>query len=141
MKNLVKKLQQEEAVERLKLLRVSSNVIKDFKNGTLYYSERQNSVFDGILYWLKKEQEFVDIVKEFESKYDAIVYHAQLTHTEFGPLLSLLYVDKTQDEWTKDKEDIKNGQTIAYVVNTRYDEKEFGYIGVAPRNGGISRTW
>lgn len=51
----LRKMQELEAVERLKILQqeygVHKNVLKEFKeNKTIYYSERQNAVFDGILY-------------------------------------------------------------------------------------------
>jgi hypothetical protein len=134
--------QKEEAVVRLKLLRMSQNVIKEFEEGIVYYSERQNQVFDGILYWISNEEQYVTIVNNFENKYGALVYHAQLTHTEFGSLLSLLYVSKNEEEWGMDREDLNNGQAVVYVVNLDAEDlSEFGTIGVSPKNGGISRTW
>jgi hypothetical protein len=134
--------QQVEAVARLKLLNVSRSVIRDFLGGIVHYSERQNKLFDGILYWISNEEQYVTIVNNFEKENGALVYHAQLTHTELGSLLSIFYVSKTESEWEADKEDIKNGQAVVYVVNLD-DEylSEFGTIGISPKNGGVSRTW
>lgn len=140
--NNLKEMQKQEAVRRMKTLKLSSSVIKDFeKEDVVYYSERQNRVFDGILYWISNEDNFVKIVSDFEKEFNALVYHAQLSHTEFGDLLALLYVSSHQSEWESDLYDLMTGEAIAYVVNVEYNEGELGSIGVAPRNGGISRTW
>lgn len=140
--NNLKEMQKQEAVRRMKTLKLSSSVIKDFeKEDVVYYSERQNRVFDGILYWISNEDNFVKIVSDFEKEFNALVYHAQLSHTEFGDLLALLYVSSHQSEWESDLYDLMTGEAIAYVVNVEYNEGELGSIGVAPCNGGISRTW
>lgn len=135
--------QKQQAVLRMRKLKLSKNVIDDFiENGTIYYSERQNAFFDGILYWLKNENHFVKIVKDFESRAGSLVYHAQLLHTEFGDLLTLLYVSKHESEWEQDIKDLSNEQALAYVRNVNDDlSSEFGYVGIKPKNGGVSRTW
>lgn len=134
--------QKQQAVLRMRELKLSTNVIKDFTdNNTIYYSERQNAIFDGVLYWVSNDPSYVKIIKDFETKHNALVYHAQLVHTQFGDLLSLLYVSKHEEEWKEDLEIIEEGYVIAYVYNLDYIEGEFGYIGVAPKNGGISRTY
>lgn len=35
----------------------------------LYYSERQNQIFDGILYWLSNKPEWLEKVRELEQEY------------------------------------------------------------------------
>jgi hypothetical protein len=134
--------QQVEALARLKMLNVSQSVIRDFKDGVIFYSERQSKVFDGILYWISNEDSFVNIVDTFEKEHNALVYHAQLSHTEFGDMLSLLYVSKNEKEWKLDLEDLEQSKAIAYVVNIDAgDLSEFGTIGISPKNGGVTRTW
>ena len=60
-----KEKQKQEAIARLKMLKVMPNVVKDFeKNGRVYYSERQNKFFNAILYWLDNNEKYVEIVKE-----------------------------------------------------------------------------
>lgn len=140
--NNLKEMQKQEAVRRMKTIKLSSAVIKEFeKENVVYYSERQSRIFDGILYWISNEDKFVKIVSDFEKEFDALVYHAQLSPTEFGDLLALLYVSSHQSEWESDLNDLMIGEAIAYVVNVDYNEGELGSIGVEPRNGGISRTW
>lgn len=138
----IKELQKKEAVKRLKMLKVLPEVINEFKEGVVYYSERQSAMFDGILYWVSNKPEYEKAVKDFEEKYGALVYHAQLMHTCDGDMLSLLYVGAHQDEWEQEEEDLRNGETLAYVsVMGDPALSEIGFIGIKPMNGGVSRTY
>lgn len=141
MENLKQK-QKEEALKRMKLLQIMPQVIKDFKNNNkVYYSERQNSFFLATLYWVDNHEEYVQLIKEFEKKHKALVYHAQLTHLTYGDNLALFYVSSEEEEWEQDKNDILNGQLFSRVLNLD-DEmcSDFGYIGVKPCMGGVIRT-
>ena len=137
-----KEKQKQEALKRMKMLKLMPEVIKDFeKNNRVYYSERQNAMFNAVLYWLDNEDKFVELVKEFEKKHNALVYHCQLTHLEFGDCLSLLYVSAQEEEWEQDRQYLNEGFPIVYVANLDYEEySEFGSIGVKPSMGGIART-
>lgn len=149
IRQFFKLLQKEEAIKRLMSLSILPDVIEDFvKNGTVYYSERMNEIFDGILFSTKNKAEFVEIIKDFEERNDALVYHAHLTHTEFGDLLSLLYVSKYQEEWIQERDDLdypdSNGvfNTIARVVNIENpSDSDTGYIGIQSLIGGITRVY
>lgn len=138
----LKEKQKQEALKRMKMLQLMNNVIDDFKNnGKVYYSERQNAFFNAILYWVDNSEQFTKIVKDFEKKYNALVYHCQLTHLQCGDCLSLLYVGKDEEEWEYDKEDLSNGYAFAYVKNLSNDyDSEFGSIGIKPSMGGVLRT-
>ena len=131
-----------EALKRMKTLKISDNVIEDFKNnGTLYYSERLSAIFDGMLYWVSNEKRFVDLVKDFENRTGALVYHCQLTHTCIGDMFAMLYVSKERNEWSMDNRDLAQGIAIANVINLDDPSlSDIGSIGVAPKNGGITRT-
>lgn len=131
-----------EAIERMRILKLMKNVIRDFeKKDILYYSKRQNAFFDGVLYWISNEPKFVEIIKSFEEKYGFLVYHAQLSHTGFGDCLTLLYVSNDEREWSTEKESLKNGISCCYVYNLDEDlYNEFGYCGIEPKNGGVTRT-
>lgn len=132
----LKEKQKQEALKRMDLLKLMKDVKNSFsKHGVVYYSERQNPFFDGVLYWCSNKPKFMDIIKEFEEETNYMVYHSQLVHTIYGDMLSLLFVSTHEEEWEQDKKDLMNGEALAYVNG------EFGYIGVAPRNGGITRTW
>lgn len=139
----LKEQQKIEALARMKMLKIMGNVCNAFRvSNRVFYSERQNQVFDGILYWLDNEDKYIKIKNDFEKETGALVYHAQLTHTSFGDLLALLYVSNRPSEWNEDKNMLKQGEVLAYVHNL-IDEhlSEIGLIGVAPRNGGITRTY
>lgn len=143
MEKTLRQKQKEEAIKRMKLLQIMPQVREDFKsNDTIYYSERQNSFFNATLYWLRNHPEYVKLAKELEEENGALVYHAQLTHTELGDMLSLLYVSKNEEEWEMDKDDIVNGQAFVRVVNLDDDLlSDFGTIGIKPSMGGVLRTW
>ena len=133
-----------EAIRRMKALHLAKNVIKDFeKDNVVYYSERQNKFFDGILYWVSNEPEYVKIIKDFEAKHNALVYHAQLTHTDLGDMLALLFVGEDEKEWSGELElDQGDNSAFSYVVNLNTPEySEFGCIGIVPKNGGVTRTY
>lgn len=130
-----KEQQKQEAIERMKMLKLSPNIIKEFeKENTLNLSKN-----GGILYWLDSDQQA--IVDEFETEHDALVYHVIHNFTEFGGLYSLLYVSKHEEEWETDREDLKNGYAFVYVKNV--DDNccnEFGSICIKPQYGGLVRT-
>ncbi len=130
-----KEQQKQEAIERMKMLKLSPNIIKEFeKENTLNLSEN-----GGILYWLDSDQQA--IVDEFETEHDALVYHVIHNFTEFGGLYSLLYVSKHEEEWETDREDLKDGYAFVYVKNV--DDNwcsEFGSICIKPQYGGLVRT-
>ena len=124
----------QEAIERMKTLGIFSQTIRQFKDGTVSYSEPT-----GANYWLDEAQE--KIVKEFEEEHNALVYFVIRSYTEFGKLDALLYVSDYEEEWEMDMEDIKDGYALAYVYN--YDVpyfSEFGGIAVKNRFGGLVRV-
>ena len=127
--------QKQEAIERMKMLKIYSQAIKEFeKENVINVSEH-----GGILFWLNDEQQ--EMVKRFEEKYNAIVYHVIHNYTEFGELYSLLYVSQHEEEWDYDRDDIKHNIALSYVVNINEESfSEFGSIGIRPQFGGVIRT-
>lgn len=127
--------QKQEAIERMKMLKIYSQAIKEFeKENVINVSEH-----GGILFWLDDEQQAM--VKRFEEKYNAVVYHVIHNYTEFGELYSLLYVSQHENEWDYDKDDIKHNIALCYVVNKDEENfSEFGSIGIKPQYGGVIRT-
>ena len=134
MENLREK-QKQEAIERMKMLKIYSQAIKEFeKENVINVSEH-----GGILFWLDDEQQ--EMVKRFEEKYNAVVYHIIHNYTEFGELYSLLYVSQNEQEWGYDKDDIKHNIALCYVVNKDEENfSEFGSIGIKSQFGGLVRT-
>lgn len=140
----LKEKQRNEAIKRLKALKVMGQVVDAFaKNGTVYYSERQNAIFDAILYFVSNKPEFVKIINDFEKETDALVYHAQLMRFHFGLCLSLLFVSNDETQWQQDNDDLQNyGEQLVYVANlTDPLLSESSYIGIISKNGGVSRTY
>ncbi len=126
--------QKKECLIRLKLSGLCREVITDFQNGQLYKTEQL-----GILYYANDKEKAV--VKDFEEKNNAMVYHILHSNTEFGELLALLYVSKHKEEWQMDREDLKDNIALSYVYNVDCpDLSEFGSIGFAQRLGGLVRT-
>ena len=58
MEKTLRERQQDEALKRMAILKLLPNVIEEFKTGVVYYSERQNAVFDGVLYWVSNDEEY-----------------------------------------------------------------------------------
>ena len=131
----MKTKQKQEAIERMKMLKLFPNIIKEFeKEGIINMSEN-----GGYLYWLDSDQQAM--VDEFEAKHNALVYHVIHSYTQFGEMYALLYVSDDEDEWGYDKDDIRCGCILAYVKNVTDDMcSEFGSIGVRPQYGGLVRT-
>lgn len=134
---IVKEEQIQEAIKRLQFLQLHPNVIRDFRRGIINRSDP--SPFGGILFWLTdKEKEYV---REFEQKYNAVVYHVIYSRTSFGALLSFLYVSDSEREWKDDQEKLMQGYPFVYVKNLSDDwSSEFGSIGIQSIGGGLLRT-
>lgn len=135
----------EQALESLKLLKVHENVIQEFKQGTLNCSE-----FGGILYWLDDEAKAA--VEAFQNKTGYLVYHVIKSRTDFGVLLTYLYISSYEEEWEQNLNDLKNLQEFdqgvkgyavsAYVENLTYpDCSEFGSVVIRPNIGGVQRLY
>ena len=131
----MKAKQRTEALKRMELLKLHENVIDDFKEISLLNQSEQG----GVLYWVEGEME--KKIREWEEKTGNLVYHVIHDYTEFGELLSLLYVSTYEDEWETDREDIQDGYALAYVMNLTDDWcSEYGSIGIRPQWGGVVRT-
>lgn len=131
----MKAKQRTEALKRMELLKLHENVIDDFKEISLL----NQSELGGILYWVEGETE--KKIREWEEKTGNLVYHVIHDYTEFGELLSLLYVSQYEEEWEMERDDLVNGYPLAYVMNLTDDWcSEYGSIGIRPQWGGVVRT-
>ena len=146
MEQDLKQLQKTEAIERLKILQdkfeLMETVTKELeKEDILYYSEYVNKQFPAILYWISNKEDYEKAIKQFEKKHNALVYHVILTPTyDNGIVLTLLYVSQTQKEWTRDKEELKEGLPCAYIMNIESEQgSEFGGVQIGGAMGGIVR--
>ena len=133
--NTLREKQMQEALERMAILNLHPNVITEFTT-----EQKLNKSFEvGILYWLDDSE--IAIVKDFEQKHDALVYHVVETSTPFGKMFTLFHVSKHEDEWEYDRADLSNGIQNCYVKNLDDDWcSEFGYVHFRRCFGGVMRT-
>ena len=124
-----------EAIKRMEALDIYAEAIRHFKyDGTLNYSEPPM----GLNYWLDEEQK--KIVRDFEEKYNALVYFVIRSYTNIGIMDSFLFVSDYLEEWILDNNDIRNGYAYAYVYNYDVPEySEIGMIGIQSISGGLVR--
>lgn len=127
-----------EALTRMKMWGIYLSTCTQFEKEDLF-SESAPPL--GACFWLDAEQ--LARVRAFEEKYDALVYHVIHCFTTFGELETYLYVSDHPEEWEDDRNDIKSGQQLVYVVNKDMpDCSEFGSIGIAvTAAAGLRRTW
>ena len=139
----------QEIKERMKLMGINGQVIKQVLKGDVAIFERQNQIFSDVYYSLdinKSQEPYTSLalkIEELKLKYNFHTYMVQLTHTHFGSLYSLFGVNtKAIEEWEYDKEDLKGNLAFVYVWNASDEDcSEFGTIGWTKGNmGGIVRT-
>ena len=124
-----------EVLERMKLLKLHPNIIKEFEDENKL---NRSEYGYGILFWLEEhEQQLVD---EFQNKHkDYLVYHVIKTETrDFGTVYDLLYVTPYEDDWTLEREDLKNNLVMSYSVT---EFAECGLIKIKCINGGLARVY
>lgn len=139
----------QEAAERLRIMHLHPNVLKEFKkDGTRYYSERSliGRQVCGILYWLRNRPEWMKKIREIEEKRNIYVYAAIHEYASFGELLTLLYVSNYECSWADDRRRLettyKFGHEVhAYTWNISEDFVEPGFIGIRSVGGGLIRTF
>jgi len=130
-----KKEMKNEAIKRMKILRLHQNVLDDFINENKL--NKSDSPL-GALYWLDEKE--LEMVKDFENKHNVIVYHIIHTFSNLGETYELLFITKEKEEWEAEKVDLKNGFALAQVIVMDYSpDSEMGYIGIENINGGLVR--
>lgn len=135
--------QEKEAYERLKLMKthynLHENVLDEYKQSrTIYYSEHINQIFSGILYWVSNNEDYVNKINEIQEECGIYVYHAILTHYDFGDILTMLYVGSEEEYWEGEREDLINGYPYVYGWNIEDDfNSEFGCASIKGVNGGL----
>ncbi len=124
----------EEAVRRMKVLKLHQNPIKEFEE-----EQKLNRSDKGILFWLDEDEE--KMVRDWENQYGYVVYHVIHSFSNLGETYELLYVAPYMEDWEYDNENLLEGYTIAHVINKSMpDCSESGTIGVKNFAGGLIRT-
>ena len=113
-----------EAIKRMKMLEIFPETVRQF--------EKQNLVSIsepplGAFYWCDEEQQ--KIINQIEEEYNLLVYMGIMSYTEFGQMLSLLYVSDHKDEWDDDNLNLLNGEAMTYTHNFDAEDcSKFSYI-------------
>lgn len=125
----------DEAIKRMKLLQLHPNVIKEFQDENKL---NRSEFCKGILYWITDEEQ--QIVNEFQKEHEGyLVYHIIKTETvDFGTVYDLLYVAPYEDEWSSEREELKDNWIYSYTVT---EFAECGPIKVKCINGGLARVY
>ena len=127
-----------EAIKRMEILKLFPPCIEAFKKR----NEVQLSEPTGALYEFNDDEKLNKIVKDFEEKFNGLVYHVIHTYTNFGELYNLLYVSDTIEEWEIERKDMKDGYVFVWCENISEPLfSEFGTIGVGNRFGGLVRNY
>lgn len=113
-----------EAVDRMKAMKILPQAVKEFEeSGRVFVSEPPL----GGLFELDDGQR--KTIADFEREYNALVYFAVRSYTNFGTMDSFFYVSDHKDEWESDRHDIKYDVALVYVHNHDMpDCSELGYI-------------
>ncbi len=92
----------EEAIKRMKILKLHKNAIKEFEQKRRLNKSILNM---GILFWLDEKEE--EMVKELEKKYNFMVYHIIHTLSNLGETYEILFISNNREEWFDEREDLK----------------------------------
>lgn len=129
-----------EAIERMKLLDIFPQAIKDFEERDVL-NESEGDF--GSLYWLDDDEK--KLVNEYEKRTGYLVYHVIHSLTNIGELYSLLYVSPFREDWKYEKAEMKQDGLIyltAYVHNKSMpDCSEAGSISARRVFGGLVRIY
>ena len=124
----------EEALSRLRLLEIDGIAIDNFdKIGKI-------TCFDWPYNKKPIPEEVLQKAKETEKKYGITFYIATFNETMFFDMYSFLYVSSNESDWELDKEELRHGQTYAWVYNVAHPEmSEIGSIQISSKNGALIR--
>lgn len=83
----------------------------------------------------------INSLNNLQERCGALAYHIIKTEGQFYTEYSILYVSKHEENWSEDRNELKNGTVLAYVYNDSYAEGKFDFIGIESENGELKRTW
>lgn len=119
---MTKQEMKNEAIARMKMLKIYGNAIRDFRKKDRVLNKSEGY---GALYWLNDEEK--EAVKDFEERTGNMVYTCILNHYEFGECLTMLYVSKDPLDWKGERREVINREPWVYVYNKTFDyESEIG---------------
>ena len=133
MPKVEREIKKAEAIRWMKILGVNEDIVKLFEDQ------------DTVMACLGTIGTFLPItdpkleaqIREFEQKWDYLVYMVIRTPSSFGWLDSLLFIDEYQDEWEFMSEELKHGYVMTWTINQDYPIcSDMGSIIVERTQGG-----
>lgn len=119
----------QEAIERMKLLKLNKQIINEFeKLDKIYVSEIKGNL-------QKANDEQLEMVKEYEEKKQVRIYHIIHQKTESKDISFFLYVDPNSKEWKAEKRDIELGYECALCFK---QTKEIRELGIKVKDGKVN---
>lgn len=137
--NISREDKKTEAITRMNMLGILPETIMQFMSDDLVSISEPPL---GAFCWVDDEDK--KRIQQFEEEYNALVFVVIRSFTDIGKMDSYLYVsDHRDEEWEMDRDDLRNGQTCAYVYNHGApDCSEIGAIGIAGTSAdGLLRIW
>lgn len=136
--SISKEAKKTEAIARMKFLKVFPETIRQFdEDGYVSVSEPPLGAF----YWVENED--LKRIHDFEEQHDALVYVVIRSYTNWGKLDTYLYVSDYDEEWDRDRNDLKNMRALAYVYNHDMpDCSKFRSVGIKRSvAAGLLQVW
>lgn len=125
----------QECVERLKILKLDSQIIDDFKNNDKIYVTQINKDIMEVTHCI----EIKELIKSLEEKRKAKIYHIVSTEEELRNVIYLLYTSTNKKEWELEKQDLKRGLTQAFIFEEIIKTRDIN-IGIKVENGKIKEV-
>ena len=138
MSNVSMEAKKAEALGRMKELGINSHTIRGFAEfDKISLSEPLLGSFFLI------DDEDLERVREFERRYDALVFIIIRSFTAVGTMDNYLFVSDYPEEWQDDRRLLLEGEATAYVYNHYVPYcSEIGRIGIQQTvEAGLCRTW
>lgn len=133
-KNLHEKLKKE-AIARMERLKLDSAVIAKFVDDDIINCT--SNVYLPPLSW----EWVIQLIEDFQESHNSLVFYAILSDTNYGKMLSLLFVSSNEDEWHDEKAALYRDFPYAYVYNLTYPQNsEYGTIKIENNAGQITRV-
>ena len=133
MKNF-KERQRDEALKILELLTKKYNLndepVKIFKKGEYGITSQTTKDLDG--------KQLIKIIREFEEKYDSVVFYTIITPFIFGTVINMLYISKYEEDWHLS---IPTNDDFIYAATYNLDDHylERGFIKIEGEDGVLAR--
>jgi len=141
MDDYLKERMKNEAIRRLELFEVLTDVVDCFdKSNQIYYSERVSASYQAALFWLNNKPDWAEKIKKLEEKHNILVYHAVFYHMEWGDMLDLIYVGSEEDRWEEEYDDLKDGYAHIFYINLPGEKISGGYGVYEPAMGGFRKV-